>query len=186
MKNHTCSIVVDASIARAAGHTEYPTSKDCRAFLKAINSNKECRCVFSPDLNSEWKKHASHLSVTWKAQMVAKKRVLYLAETNNKPLREALGRCAQHLAGQQQGDLEHKIASALDKDAHLLEAASEIGKRVASLDETVRGYFRTCAFKNANIAEIAWVNPCFPDEGACDWVDSNAPLDKDRTLGYQP
>ncbi len=186
MKALTCAIVVDASVALAAGTSEHPTSRNCRFFLEAIHQNDQCLCVFSSELSTEWKQHASRLSVTWRSRMVARKRVLFVSIGEDKLLGKALNQCARRIAGQNQDDLEQKVTSALNKDAHLIEAATSAGKRVASLDETVRSYLHSCADKTASIRGIAWVNPNIPEELACEWVTAGAPLEPHRTLGHQP
>lgn len=186
MKSIPCAIVVDASVARAAGTSEHPTSRHCRAFLDAIHHNSTCLCTFSPSLQKEWKRHASRLSVTWLTRMYARKRVVTVADGLSKPLEKALVRCALRIAGPNQDDLQQMVAAALSKDAHLIEAAIATGKRVASLDDVVRGYLRTCAEKTASISEIAWVNPKIPEELACEWVAACAPIESQQTLGHKP
>ncbi len=90
--------------------------------------------------------------------MYARKRVLLVSGGEDKLFGKALNQCARQIAGPNQDDLEQKVTSALNKDAHLIEAASATGKRVASLDETVRDYLRTCATKMAVVGEVVWVN----------------------------
>ncbi len=118
--------------------------------------------------------------------MIAKKRWLFVARGEEIPFGEALIQCAENLAGPDQNGLQKKIISALNKDTHLVGAAASHGKRVASLDEVVRGYLRACAAKDANLSEIVWVNPNIPDEQACEWVAAGAPLEMVRTLGFAP
>jgi hypothetical protein len=186
MKALPCAIVVDASVAQAAGTSEHPTSQNCRSFLEAIHQNNQCLCVFSPELSTEWKQHASRLSVTWRSRMYARKRVLFISNGEDKSLGKALNKCARQIAGPKQDDLEQKIDSALKKDAHLIGTAASTGKRVASLDEVMRGYLRTCAEKMTSVSEIIWVNPNIPEELACDWITRDAPLEAHRKLGRQP
>lgn len=184
MRALPCAIVVDASVAQAAGTSEHPTSQNCRMFLEAIHQNDQCLCVFSPELSSEWKQHASRLSVTWRSRMYARKRVLFVSGSEEKPLGKALNQCARQIAGPKQDDLEQKIGSALKKDAHLIVAAKSAGKRVASLDEVMRSYLSACAEKMAQVSEIVWVNPNIPEELACKWIAATAPLEPHRTLGH--
>ena len=186
MKALPCAIVVDASVAQAAGTSEHPTSQHCRSFLEAIHQNDHCLCVFSPELSTEWKQHASRLSVTWRSRMYARKRVLFVSGGEDKTLGKTLNQCARQIAGPKQDALGQKIDSALKKDTHLIVAATTTGKRVASLDEVVRSYLRTCANKMAPVNEIVWVNPNIPEELACEWIAANAPLESYRTLGHKP
>jgi len=186
MKKKPCGIVVDASVARAAGTTTFPTSRHCRDFLYSLRDMDKCQCVFTPELRDEWKKHASLLSAKWRASMYSRKRVIDLTVLENNSLREQLNHCAESIAGGGQEARRIKIASALAKDAHLVDAAAQAGNRVASLDDTVRDYLRACAQAHASLKNIVWVNPDIPNEQACDWVRSGASLDRDRKLGYQP
>lgn len=186
MKKNFCGIVVDASVARAAGTTNFPTSRHCRDFLYGLRDTEKCCCVFTPELKGEWKKHASLLSVKWHASMYSRRRVIDLAAAKNDQLREQLNHCAETIAGRAQEARGIKIASALAKDAHLVEAAAQAGNRVASLDDAVRDYLRVCAQAHASLKRIVWVNPDNTDEQATAWTQSGAPLDRQRMLGYQP
>lgn len=186
MKKKPCGIVVDASVAHAAGTTAFPTSRHCREFLYSLRDTDKCQCVFTPELRDEWKKHASLLSAKWRASMYSRKRVIDLAASENNPLREQLNHCAESIAGGGQEARRIKIASALAKDAHLVEAAAQAGNRVASLDDTVRNYLRVCALAHTSLKRIVWVNPDNTGEEASFWVQSGAPLDRQRMLGHKP
>jgi cytochrome c553 len=186
MKKNTCSIVVDASIARAAGTTDAPTSSNCRDFLFGLRDATQCHCVFSPELRDEWKKHASVLSAKWQNSMLSRRRVTHLPAAKNDQLQAHLNKCAGTISGQADIALKLKVSTALAKDAHLVEAAIQAGNRVASLDEALRSYLQVCARTHANLKRIAWVNPNNADEQASDWIQAGAPLDRHRKLGHQP
>lgn len=186
MKKNLCGIVVDASVARAAGTTNFPTSRHCRDFLLGLRDSTQCHCVFTPELRDEWKKHASLLSAKWHTSMYSRRRVTNLSEANNDPLRAHLNNCAETIAGQADDARQKKISAALEKDAHLVEAAIQTGNRVVSLDDTVRKYLHVCANAHADLKRIVWVNPDNADEEADTWILSGAPLERRRKLGYQP
>lgn len=186
MKKIPCGIVVDASVARAAGTTDFPTSRHCRDFLYGLRDSDKCHCVFTPELMDEWKKHASLLSAKWRTSMYSRRRVIDLAVADNDQLREHMNKCAETIAGQAEETRRQKIAAALAKDAHLVEAAVQAGNRVASLDDTVRGYLHICVKSHAELKRIVWVNPGNTDEQAIAWIQSGAPLDRQRMLGCQP
>lgn len=185
MKKKICGVVVDASVARAAGTTNAPTSRNCREFLFELRDATQCHCVFSTELRNEWKKHASLLSAKWLTRMYSRRRVINLAETNNDQLRTHLNNCAETITGQADDARRKKVSAALEKDAHLVEAAIQTGSRVASLDDTVRGYLRICAKAHADLKRIVWVNPDNADEQASAWILSGAPLDRGRKLGHK-
>lgn len=186
MKKSACGIVVDASIARAAGTTDAPTSSNCRDFLFKLRDATQCHCVFSAELRDEWKRHASFLSAKWQTSMYSRRRVTNLSEASNDQLRTHLNECAGAIAGQADEARHKKIYAALAKDAHLVEAAILAGNRVASLDDTVRGYLKVCAKTHASLKRIAWVNPINADEQVSDWIQAGAPLDRHRKLGHKP
>jgi hypothetical protein len=185
MKKNPCGIVVDASVARAAGTTDFPTSRHCRDFLFNLRDADNCYCVFSHELGAEWKKHASLLSTKWRTSMYSRRRVIDFAVVENGLLRGHLNSCAETIAGQNQEPQKKKIAAALAKDAHLLEAALQAGNRVASLDETVRNYLRVCTQVHADLKRIVWVNPDNIGEETDAWIKSGAPLERGRMLGHQ-
>jgi hypothetical protein len=185
MKKNTCGIVVDASIAHAAGTTDAPTSSNCRDFLFGLRDATQCHCVFSPELRKEWKKHASFLSAKWRAGMYSRRRVIDLPEAKSDQLQAHLSECAGTIAGQDDAR-KAKISAALAKDAHLVEAAIQAGNRVASLDEAVCGYLHVCARAHADLKQIVWVNPNNADDQASAWIQSGAPLDRHRKLGHKP
>lgn len=186
MKKSACGIMVDASIARAAGTTDAPTSSNCRDFLFKLRDSTQCHCVFTPELRDEWKRHASILSAKWQTSMYSRRRVTYLPEAKNDQLRAHLYECAGTIAGQADEARKRKISAALVKDAHLVEAAIQAGNRVASLDETIRSYLHVCAKSHADLKRIAWVNPNNADDQASAWIQANAPLERHRKLGHKP
>lgn len=185
MKKNICGIVVDASIAHAAGTTDAPTSSNCREFLFGLRDATQCHCVFTAELRDEWKRHASFLSAKWQTSMYSRRRVTNLPEASNDQLRAHLDECAGTIAEQADTARHKKISAALAKDAHLVEAAIQAGNRVASLDDAVRGYLNACAKTHASLKRIVWVNPNNADEQARNWIQAGAPLDRHRKLGHQ-
>jgi hypothetical protein len=66
-------IVVDASVAGAAGERSHPSSQMCRQFL--LDMLTIChKAVMSPELMTEWGNHASNYSVRWLAAMRSKRK----------------------------------------------------------------------------------------------------------------
>jgi len=114
-------LVIDASVASAAGQTMAPASRRCREFLQAVLRISH-RAAMTPLLREEWKRHQSLFARAWLAEMTSKGKVEATPDVQNDQLRtEAPGtRSAQ-------------------KDLHLIEAALATDKIVVSLDDTARG-----------------------------------------------
>src|ERR1700733_12490318 len=129
-------LVIDASVASAAGQTMAPASRRCREFLQAVLRISH-RAAMTPLLREEWKRHQSLFARAWLAEMTSKGKVEATPDVQNDQLRtEAPGtRSAQ-------------------KDLHLIEAALATDKIVVSLDDTARGELSVPA-----AAEVMWVHP---------------------------
>lgn len=176
-------LVIDASVARAVGTSNAPDSTRCREFLEAIRTTNSLKCVFTPELREEWGRHASLYSTKWRAAMYSRRRVRDLPTARDDGLRRNLARCALAIAGNAP-DQVPGIRSAMDKDAHLLEAAIAAQGAISSLDDRVRRHFGVCAQSNHRIRSISWVNPTNPEEEAVAWVREGAPATSSRTLGH--
>ena len=84
-----------------------------------------------------------------------------------------------------QARLTEKKEAAIQKDAHLLEAALATDSAVASLDEEVRSLLSGVSKHWGRIKPIVWVNPAKPDDQALSWLSAGAPADKARMLGFE-
>jgi predicted nucleic acid-binding protein len=159
-------LVIDASIAMAAGRTMHPTSSACRAFLEEVR--KIChRTVLTPALAKEWKKHQSGFAAEWIIEMRSRRKVVDVALPENQMVRD-----------QQAVKARGKISKAVAKDLHLVEAALETDKAVVSLDEKARHDLLTEA-----TAKITWVNCDVEGRRAIDWLRKGARPKKDWQLG---
>lgn len=169
-------IVVDASVARASGGEDatYPLSKDCRDFLKMIRVICH-QVVMSPDIATEWRKHESRWARTWRASMVARKKMHMVRPPNDLDLREHLHNLP---VNQKQGD-------AMIKDCHLVEAAMASDHCIASLDEAARSLFAMASHTTPQLMNIVWINPGDINEDPLSWLERGAPPEKSRQLGFQ-
>ena len=174
-KSRSEHLVIDASVAQAAGPEKavHPTAKRCRDFLLAILSICH-RATFSPEIEEEWDKHQSSFAFQWRVSMFARKKIDRIGSRQNLELRRKTREAA---AGEKQ-------AEAMLKDIHLVEAALESGKRIASLDEIVRRYFRSSSQSVGQLRTICWINPNGAEEEPLEWLRSGAPLDAFRKLGH--
>jgi len=168
-------LIIDASIARAAGREEaiHPTSKHCCEFLTTVL--KVChRIVITPDILQEWKKHQSRFASTWLSQMYGRKKVHdEVGATVDNKLRNGI---KQHTGSE-------KDCAAMLKDIHLIEAAQATDQTVISLDETVRKLFNLSTKHIGVLKNIVWVNPDKADEQPFLWLKNGAKPEKKRLLG---
>lgn len=172
----SCTIVVDASVARSAGETDHPVSSRCREFLETM---RECRHDFAAnrELLDEWEKHWSRFSRSWLVSMARAGRLKSLQKAANKEL-------WSDFSGE---DCPETDYSRISKDLHLVDAALCTDKRVASCDDRVRGSLKTCLHLHPPVGDIAWVNPKFAVETPLDWLRQGAPCEDCRLLkNYAP
>jgi hypothetical protein len=80
--------------------------------------------------------------------------------------------------------LRDSVLAIIEKDRHLIEAALATDNRVASIDERVRQHLRTHAQNLPEVISICWSNPVVLDEECVAWLESGAPAERSRMLGY--
>jgi hypothetical protein len=172
-KIRTYCLVVDASVARAAGSFEsrHPTGILCRDFLLAVRGVCH-RIAWTEAIKAEWDKHESLFAQQWRVSMVRLGKLRPLQNADPTVIRDSL----QEHCGDQD------ILAILLKDCHLIEAALLTDCRVASRDDRVRGHFASLTAAIDSLRTILWVNPAAEDEGAVEWLESGAPNEKGRRL----
>ena len=167
-------LVIDASIARAAGRTDHPTSKACRVFLEGVL--KICHhVVLTKEISEEWNRHQSNFTLVWRSSMFARKKVARHKVAQNDAFRTRI----QNL------DFSEKERAAVLKDAHLIEAALETDLVVVSLDETARGLLRKVAQSTKPLKQVLWVNPTHDEEHSIEWLEGGAKGEEARQLGFE-
>jgi len=171
----SAALVIDASVARAAGETEHRVSGACRSFLLEVREICH-RVVMTPEIREEWKKHRSRFAYGWLASMTAKKKVARPGPVENARLRQTIHSL----------NLTDSVREAILKDIHLVEAAFATDHAVASLDETARRYLRQLTEHVKSLTSLVWVNPTKDDEHATDWLRQGAKEDEERRLGFNP
>ena len=171
----SAALVIDASIARAAGKTEHPVSSACRSFLQEVL--KIChRVVVTPEILAEYKEHRSYFAHKWLASMWARRKVVRPGPVENAGLRETIHSL----------ELADSVREAILKDIHLVEAAFATGQAVASLDETARWHFLQISGSVRSLRSLVWVNPAKDDEHTTDWLRQGAKVDEERQLRFNP
>jgi RecA-family ATPase len=169
------ALVIDASIACAAGETEHPVSSACRSFLQEVL--RIChKVVMTPDVSHEWKQHRSNFAFRWRAAMTARKKVVYPGPVEDAGLRWAINSL----------QLTENVREAILKDVHLVEAAFATEQTIASLDEVARRHLRQISESVRRLKSLVWVNPAKDDERATDWLRRGANADEERQLGFNP
>lgn len=169
-------LVVDASVAAAAGETMAPTSKRCRDFLMTLRQETDCRVVMPPPLKDEWDAHRSGFARTWLVNMAQRGRVISDPVEPSEKMRRKIESAAA---------TKKKEVDALLKDFHLIEAAIANDRTVVSLDEIVRKLFRAAARSVEAIRKVVWVNPVEPAEDAVVWLKGGAKAEAVRMLGHK-
>jgi hypothetical protein len=67
-------LVIDASVAHAAGWSDHPDSSAGRHFLRAVLDVCH-QMVLTPEVAEEWRRHQSKYTRTWRTEMYARKKV---------------------------------------------------------------------------------------------------------------
>lgn len=164
-------LVIDASVARAAGRTDHPISKACRVFLEGVL--KICHhLVLTKETSEEWKRHQSKFALLWLSSMFARKKVERPRVERNDAVRNRI---------QDFEFSENECVAAL-KDAHLIEAALETDHTVVSLDETARGLLTRVAQNMKTLQQVVWVNPTKDEEHTTEWLERGAVDEESRRL----
>jgi hypothetical protein len=166
-------LVIDASIARAAGRAEHPISRTCRIFLEGVLSICH-RVVLTKEIQEEWNRNQSKFTLSWRSSMVARKKAAWPKVAQNDAIR----------TGIENFDFSHNERAAVLKDAHLIEAALETDLTVASLDETARGLLRRVAQNVKPLQQVLWVNPTKEEEHTTEWLEGGAEIEEKKQLGF--
>ncbi len=168
-------LVIDASIAMAAGEVSmHPTSRNCREFLLTVL--KVChRMVMTDPIREEWKRHQSRFARQWQTSMMARRKVVFVEIAAHLSLERRITRV----------ESDEAIAAVMEKDRRLIEAALVTEERVVSLDDHMRKHLQDHLSNLPEVQSICWVNPNTGDEQAVTWLESGAPVERSRMLGYQ-
>lgn len=163
-------IVIDASIARAAGSFEsvHPTGIRCREFLMTVR-NVCHRMAWTKAIQSEWEKHQSVFAMQWVVSMQSLRKLRTdLDESEMSDLRQTIAERSE----------SESVAAIVLKDCLLLEAAIHSDQRVASLDDVVRSHLQSLAVAT----QVVWINPTNDDEEPIAWLEAGAPSEPKRLL----
>lgn len=140
-------LVVDACVLNAAGKTQHPRSENCRTVLQGILDHGHF-VVFSTEIHEEWERRSSSLGNQWRAQMLARRKLVHVRIPHPSTIRDEV---LHHAAS----DVQHLLA----KDIHLIEAALEADRVIFSLDLKARRHFSRLTPVVSELRGIAWVSP---------------------------
>ncbi|GIK62483.1 MAG: hypothetical protein BroJett018_02770 [Chloroflexota bacterium] len=171
-------LVIDASVARAAGGTEklHPDSKLCREFLLEVL--KLCHSmILTPEITVEWDKHQSRYVSTWRVNMARRGKIIHrkAEDVLNEDLRQAI----------EETVTDEAILKIIMKDIRLIEAALAADFTIASCDNRVRQHLMNVAQVLDDLEHIVWINPTIEGEGCVTWLRQGAPAEAKRCLGYR-
>ncbi len=161
-------LVVDASIARAAGkgnRAANPPAPACIQALEIIQAQEQLRALFSKEVLDEWYKHASIFATKWLGNLKARKRF----ERLDVPRWE-------HSAAVRDAafDLEGRGEAAVLKDLHMVELAMASDRRVVSLDDRQAALLGRLAATVPALGGLHWANPHSRAE-VLPWLERCAP-----------
>ncbi|AZG84293.1 hypothetical protein N032_00580 [Pseudomonas syringae pv. pisi str. PP1] len=163
------AFVIDADIARSSGLTEHPVSSGSRKLLEAVAAGGH-KAAMCPTLRKEWREHRSKFATRWMASMVAKKRIIFVTPTNTMKI---------HIEENVEDSKEKEVAL---KDCHLLDAALESDKIIASNDDRARAVFCKIALNNGEIRTISWFSAVADHHFFCDTLTSGGFVPKSYYL----
>ena len=176
MKKRVKKIVIDASVARAAGNTSlHPASKGCREALLSIDASKLV-VIIGGNLKEEWNKHQSKFSKSWLISVIARGRFFPI---NPLPQCHQLRACISKTAS------DEKSETAMNKDVHLLELALCSDHIVLALDEVVRTHFKALSAHHTPLKFVMWANPSQQIDNVPIWLKKGAPNNKYLMLGAE-
>jgi hypothetical protein len=156
-------LVVDASVAGAAGSSQHPTSKSNRDFLREVW--KVChKVVMPPEISEEWKEHSSKFTQGWRKSMVAARKLLAVPSVPNAALRRRINRFR----------FTPRQRRAVEKDAPLVEAALAADRIVISRDAEARALFSALAPDWPPLFNVVWLQPDANPGEALEWLRRGA------------
>lgn len=169
MSKKIISFVVDADVARSSGVSEHPVSSGSRKLLQSLKESNH-NAVMCPNLMKEWRRHKSFFATKWLASMIAKKKIIFISPAEN----------IKNFIVQNIEDCKEKEIAL--KDSHLIDAALEVDKIVASYDNIAKNVFRNLSVRKAEIRSILWINPITDHEFIYDTLMSGGYIPKNYYL----
>ena len=177
------TLVIDASVIFASKDSNAREASNCFNFLETVRKCKH-KIIITPELDAEiirrrnQSKKSKPLSnlVNWLSIMEKNGRVIRKRVVDTVGLRKKIRSSADK-------EILCKLRNYQnDEDVHLLEAALQTHKIVASLDDNARKCFASVCQQVRDIKDIMWVNPKEETEMCCDWLNNGAPVQRKHKL----
>lgn len=146
MKFDAKDVVIDADIARSAGTTEHPVSKNSRTVLHVIIKS-DMSIVFCPILLEEWKKHRSKFAALWLSSMIARKKFLLISPKSVVSV------------DIESSDIDEDRKTIARKDAHVVDIAINSSNLILSNDTAARNVFCSLALQTTSLSQLNWIIP---------------------------
>ena len=156
-------IVIDADIMRSAGTSDHPHSSNARMVLEAIRNHGH-RMVQCAPIREEHTRHQSRFAYTWRAEMVSRRQWVHWQYMEDAELRKTLVAALPETASTNK-------ELAVQKDAHLLEAAAATDKRIVSKDATARNLFRLACPNLGVHKSIQWGDLTGAPAKVIQWIE---------------
>lgn len=178
-------LVIDASVLRAAGSVNAvdARSRNCRDLLQAVV--RIChRAVLTPELREEWNKHQSRFALTWRRDMVQRRKTVEIMVEPDDDLRTRIEAAPlEALRGSRLDEVAvRQRRAAMLKDCRLIEAALQADRIIISRDDAVRALFATASETVTDLRRVVWVNPDHAEEECLEWLAGGARPEPSRTL----
>lgn len=154
-------IVVDVSVATAAGADPSPSSRRARGFLDGLLAAGHT-IVVTDEITAEWARHGPGFPQRWLASMHDRGRVVRVV-----PRPGLLGNQVRTA-----DDWTFGEAAALEKGLPLVFAAVATDRVIASCDATTSALFARCARYVAPVASVTWIDPAADDDHSAAWLMS--------------
>jgi len=186
MNHPPYAIVINTSVARAAGTTENPTARKCRETLEAVDRCGHqlamCRELYQEwmqqrpkEIAEPWQSYASRYPVEWFTRMQSQGKIRWVNLNPDNPLKDrVIGEAAQLWP-------HSRVPEEVSKDWHLVDLALHTDHRVVSLNDRERGRFSELARRVDELRTIFWLNPNRAD--VPDWLCRGAPEEEAYRLG---
>jgi hypothetical protein len=164
------AVVIDASTARASGGGESTalSAVQCRDALNTV-LEVGLSLAMSSAVFSEWKRHQSTFARKWLVKMYARRRVRRVDGDPDNALRNAIDQVGVPAR-----------RAAMDKDAHLVEAAFDSDSRIVSSDTRVRSFFGGLSATHRPLRAILWIAPSEPE--CVPWLQNGCPREPNLCL----
>ncbi|PKQ31605.1 MAG: hypothetical protein CVT62_07085 [Actinobacteria bacterium HGW-Actinobacteria-2] len=156
VRNH---VIVDANVAKSAAPGRTGVAKSCyHVAMTLIDGSCQSGVFMTPALREEWRTHASPSMVGWLATMVTRRRVRSESDRRIADFRRLVSNI-----------VDEGIQSAVEKDAHLTEAAIYYHVPVVSQDARQRRYLCDMVGEYPLLGALQWTNPC-TDQDWEQWI----------------